>query len=57
LRIEEACAALTTSDMPINEIALAAGFYDQSHFSNTFKKITGMTPAAWRAASDQRRQR
>jgi AraC family transcriptional regulator len=51
LRIEQACAALTTSDTPLTEIALAAGFYDQSHFSNTFKKITGMTPAAWRAAS------
>jgi AraC family transcriptional regulator len=51
LRIERACAALTASDAPITEIALAAGFYDQSHFSNTFKKITGMTPAAWRAAS------
>jgi len=51
LRIEQACAALTTSDAPITEIALSAGFYDQSHFSNTFKKITGMTPVAWRAAS------
>jgi AraC family transcriptional regulator len=51
LRIEQACAALTTSEAPITEIALAAGFYDQSHFSNTFKKITGMTPAAWRAAA------
>jgi AraC family transcriptional regulator len=51
LRIEQACDALTTSDATIAEIALAAGFYDQSHFSNTFKKITGMTPAAWRAAS------
>jgi AraC family transcriptional regulator len=51
LRIEQACAALTASDAPITEIALAAGFYDQSHFSNTFKKITGMTPAAWRAAA------
>ena len=53
LRIERACAALTASDAPITEIALAAGFYDQSHFSNTFKKITGMTPAAWRAASSK----
>ncbi len=48
LRIEQACAALTASDSPMSEIALAAGFYDQSHFSNTFKKITGLTPAAWR---------
>ncbi len=53
LRIEQACAALTTSDAPVSEIALAAGFYDQSHFSNTFKKLTGLTPAAWRANSIQ----
>lgn len=49
LRIEQACAALTTSNAPMSDIALAAGFYDQSHFSNTFKKLTGLTPAAWRA--------
>lgn len=57
LRIEQACAALTASDAPINEIALAAGFYDQSHFSNTFKKITGMTPATWRAAASNPNRR
>jgi len=57
LRIEQACAALTTSDAPITEIALAAGFYDQSHFSNTFKKITGMSPAAWRVASSNPNRR
>jgi AraC family transcriptional regulator len=57
LRIEQACAALISSDAPIAEIALAAGFYDQSHFSNTFKKITGMTPAAWRAASSSSNRR
>jgi len=57
LRIEQACAALAASDAPITEIALAAGFYDQSHFSNTFKKITGMTPAAWRAASSSSHRR
>jgi AraC family transcriptional regulator len=57
LRVEQACVALTSSDAPITEIALAAGFYDQSHFSNTFKKITGMTPAAWRAASSSSNRR
>lgn len=54
LRIEQACAELINSDVPMSEIALAAGFYDQSHFSNIFKKITGMTPAAWRTASRRR---
>jgi AraC family transcriptional regulator len=57
LRIEQASSALISSDAPITEIALAAGFYDQSHFSNTFKKFTGMTPAAWRAASSNSNRR
>lgn len=49
LRIETACREIAESDVPMSEIALALGFYDQSHFSNTFKRFTGMTPAAYRA--------
>jgi len=29
---------------PLVEVALAAGYADQSHFSNSFKQITGATP-------------
>lgn len=32
----------------IVEAALATGFYDQSHFTNTFRKITGTTPRRYR---------
>lgn len=49
LRIEKACKEIAESNAPISEIALALGFYDQSHFSNTFKRFTGMTPATYRA--------
>jgi AraC family transcriptional regulator len=49
LRIETACREIAESHAPISEIALALGFYDQSHFSNTFKRFTGMTPARYRA--------
>lgn len=35
---------------PISDIAAAAGFYDQSHFSRCFKRHLGMTPAAYRAS-------
>jgi AraC family transcriptional regulator len=45
LRIEYACRQLSTSDAPLVEIALAAGFADQSHFSKTFKRLMGLTPA------------
>ncbi len=50
LRIEFACREVSTSDTPLVEIALAAGFSNQSHFSRTFKRLTGLTPAAYRSA-------
>jgi AraC family transcriptional regulator len=50
LRVECACRELTATDAPIVEIATANGFYDQSHFSRTFKRCTGLTPAEFRAA-------
>lgn len=47
-RIEKACREIATSNAPLREIALSLGFFDQSHFANTFKRFTGMTPAAYR---------
>jgi AraC family transcriptional regulator len=47
-RIEYACRALADTDTPLAEIALAAGFADQSHFGRTFKQLMRMTPAAYR---------
>jgi len=47
LRVEFACRQLATSDRPLLEIALAAGFADQSHFSKTFKSLRGMTPSEY----------
>jgi AraC family transcriptional regulator len=48
LRIEFACRQLSTSDTPISDIAIAAGFFDQSHFSRTVKLFTGFSPAVYR---------
>lgn len=48
LRVEHASRALTQSDAPLAEIALAAGFGNQSHFTRVFKTATGLTPAAFR---------
>lgn len=45
LRLEYAVRELTHSDKPLAEIALLAGFYDQSHFNREFKLHNGMTPA------------
>jgi AraC family transcriptional regulator len=48
LRIQFACRELAASDATIAEIASASGFFDQSHFSRTFKRLTGRTPAEYR---------
>jgi AraC family transcriptional regulator len=48
LRIDYACHKLATSEMSIVEIALAAGFCDQSHFTRTFKRCTGVPPSQYR---------
>ena len=48
LRIERASQQLGSSDLPLAAIALGAGFSDQSHFSNTFRRLTGMSPSAYR---------
>jgi AraC family transcriptional regulator len=49
LRIEYACRRLSLADGSLVEIALDAGFSDQSHFSKTFKQFTGLSPARFRA--------
>jgi AraC family transcriptional regulator len=47
-RVELACKRLITSRVPLSEIAVESGFFDQSHFTRVFKKATGMTPGAYR---------
>jgi AraC family transcriptional regulator len=36
------------SNEPLVEIALTAGFADQTHFTRSFKRVTGMTPTEFR---------
>ena len=48
LRIEFACSELYKSHSSLAQIALAAGFANQAHFSKTFKRFTGTTPARYR---------
>ena len=49
LRVEFAGQQIAHSQSTLAEIALAAGFSDQSQFTNTFKRATGLTPAQFRA--------
>jgi AraC family transcriptional regulator len=51
LRVEDACRKLAATDLPLAEVALATGFFDQSHFTRAFRRQTGMTPAQFRRAS------
>jgi AraC family transcriptional regulator len=50
LRIERAARQLADSDLSLAEIALGAGFSDQSHFSNLFRRHTGLSPFQFRRA-------
>ena len=51
-RIERAQHLLQPShDLSLSEIATRTGFADQSHFSNHFKRIVGITPRQFRASA------
>lgn len=49
LQLEFAAQKLVKSEYSLAEIAMAAGFYDQSHFTNAFKLHTKLTPTEFRA--------
>jgi AraC family transcriptional regulator len=49
LRIQCACRKLSSSDMPLVDIALEAGFSHQAHFGRLFKRYIGMTPTEFRS--------
>jgi AraC family transcriptional regulator len=49
LRVKYACRLLSNPEARLSEVALAAGFFDQSHFTRVFKRLTGATPRAFRA--------
>jgi AraC-like DNA-binding protein len=50
-RIAEACRLLTETDQPVTTIMFDAGFQTKSNFNREFRRVTGMSPMAWRAKS------
>jgi len=50
LRLEYAAQELVRTQKSLSAIALEAGFYDQSHFTNSFKAHMGVTPYEFRSA-------
>lgn len=47
-RIERAQRLMLETDMSLLEIALACGYCDAAHFSNAFRRASGMAPSIWR---------
>ena len=47
-RIDRARALLLRTDKSLDDVADASGFADAVHLGRTFRKVTGISPAAWR---------
>jgi AraC family transcriptional regulator len=47
-RIERAKDLLRSTDLPVVDVAFAVGFSSQSHLSNWFLRMVGVSPAAYR---------
>jgi len=50
-RLEWAARELAGSDRPLAEIAVEAGFADQSHFTRRFREYAGVTPRRFRTSA------
>lgn len=48
LRLKRACLYLSSTDLSIRTISELLNFYDESHFSRSFKKQLGTTPSCFR---------
>jgi AraC family transcriptional regulator len=51
VRVHNAEALLTRSDLPVGDIALDCGFATIQHFSRVFRQVTGQTPIEFRRRS------
>jgi AraC family transcriptional regulator len=49
-RIERAKKLMKETDLAISEIALRSGFSSQSHFTTSFRRLSGVTPRTFRKA-------
>jgi AraC-like DNA-binding protein len=47
--VRRAIGALAEPALSLGEVALTAGFYDQSHMTRVFRRVLGRTPGAQRA--------
>src|SRR5580692_1530069 len=52
-RVEVAKQKLRDGRLSLRDVALACGFADQSHLTQVFTRIVGVSPGAWRRALDE----
>lgn len=54
LKIEAACAMLSSTNLRVKEIADKLGYENQFNFARAFKRVSGMSPTSYRATCLQR---
>ncbi len=47
-RLTHACQLLTTTDLPVNQIAIRCGIPDHNYFSKVFKSACGVSPTQYK---------
>jgi AraC-like DNA-binding protein len=52
-RVERSKELMLNTKQSLTDIALAAGFADQSHFTRVFSRLVKESPAAWRRAQER----
>ena len=55
-RIEQAKRMIVTEDVALSQIAEKCGFVDYNHFSQTFRKLAGVTATQYRKSKDSFRE-
>lgn len=50
-RVDRARGLLLHTQLPLADVAIRCGFADQSHFTKVFRRVIGVSPGGYRAAS------
>lgn len=56
-RLQKVMTLLRDTKLPLSQIALSAGFFDQSHLTHQFRKHFGVAPSAYRKDLDRPRRK